>query len=356
MLLNMLDFVVFNNPLRNYLWLLFFIILGFFVSFVLVFISKNIFIRLTKITKNKVDDVIAKILSKPLPFKIVIVTIFFNIGFKFLEVSQSFTTAIKNISFLVYVLAVTLFVIKFFIGMIDEYLIPHTKKTESKYDDQLIPLLKSLIKVISFILAILVVLSNFGYNISALLAGLGIGGLAVALASKDVLENFLSGIVIFVEKPFHVGDTLKTSDGLGTIEEIGIRSTKIRTFDNTLVIVPNRNLSLNAVENITARRARRENFTIGLEYSTSVKKMEVAKNIVSKILNSNENVEHETIIIGFESFGEFSLNIRIIYWIRAMDYASFINIKDNINLSIKREFEKEKISFAFPTKTIHLKK
>ncbi len=274
MLFNILDLVFLQNPLKNFMWFIFFILLGFVVSAVVVFISKNVLNKITKHTRNKIDDIISKILSKPLPLKILIVTIFFNIGFKYLVVSEWWVTAVKNTSFFVYVLAITLFIIKFFLDIIDEYLIPHTQKTESKYDDQLIPLLKSLVKVVFFILAILVVLSNFGFNISALLAGIGIGGLAVALASKDILENFISGIVIFVEKPFKMGDTLKTSDGLGTVEEIGIRSTKIRFFDNTLVVVPNRNLSLNAVENISARRAKRENFTIGVIYSTSLKKLE----------------------------------------------------------------------------------
>lgn len=352
----MTDTILFGNTLNNFFWFFFFIALGFIVSWIIILLSRHFFIKFTKYTKTKIDDIIAKILSKPLPFKLLLITIFFNIGFNYLVVSAWWTNFIKHASFLIYVLAVTLFIIKFFIGLIDEYFAPYAKKTESKYDDQLIPLLKSLIKIVFFIIAVLLVLSNFGYNISALLAGLGIGGLAVALASKDIFENFLSGVVIFVEKPFKMGDVLKTSDGLGSVEEIGIRSTKIRTFDNTLVVVPNRNLSSNAVENISSRRARREFFTIGVTYSTSLKKMEKAKQIILKILKTNKSVEENTFLVSFESFGEFSLNIRVLYWIVERDYFKYLEIKDKINMSIKKEFEKEKIDFAFPTQTIHVAK
>jgi len=351
-----LNTVFFGNSLNNYFWFLFYIAFGVLVSWVLILLSRNILQKLTKHTKTKIDDIIANILAKPLPFKILIVTIFFNIGFKFLTVSQGFTNFIKGFSFVIYVFAVTLFLIKFCIGIIEEYLEVYAKKTDSKYDDQLIPLLKTLIKIIWFVVAVLLVLSNFGYNISALLAGLGIGGLAVALASKDILENFLYGVVIFVEKPFKMGDTLKTSDGLGTVEEIGIRSTRIRTFDNTLIVVPNRNLSNSAVENISERRARKENFTIRVIYSTETKKLEKAKDIIKKILVNNESVEKDTIFVAFESFGDFSLNIRVMYWITEDDYAKYLEVKDKINTNIKKEFEKQKISFALPSQTIYLEK
>lgn len=259
-------------------------------------------------------------------------------------------------SFIVYVFAITLFLIKFCIGIIEQYLEAYASKTESKYDDQLIPLLKSLIKIIWTVIAILLVLSNLGYNINALIAGLGIGGAALALASKDIVENFLYGIVIFVEKPFKLGDLLKTSDGLGTVLEIGIRSTRIMTFDNTIIVVPNRNLSSLAVENISKRNARKDNFTIGLVYSTSIKKLDKAKKIVANILKSNKFIEKDTFLVSFESFGDFSLNLRVIYWIPEENYAKYLEIKNNINISIKKEFEKEKIEFAFPSQTVYLSK
>lgn len=352
----MLEQIIFGNTIRNWTWFFVFIVLGVLVSWSIIFIIKNIFIKLTRITKNKIDDIIAKILSKPMPLKIIIVMIFFNIGFKFLNTSLGLKNFVKQATFVVVVLAIALFLIKFFIGLIEEYLEEYAKKSDSKYDDQLIPLLKSLVKIVFFLFAILVILSNLGYDVTALLAGLGIGGIAIAFAAKDILENLISGVTIFVEKPFKMGDTLKTSEGVGSVEEIGIRSTKIRTFDNTVVVIPNRLLSTNSVENISSRRARRENYLLTLVYGTSVTKIEKAQEIVKKILNKNENVEQDTIVVGFESFGDYSLNVRIIYWIVSLDYNEYVKTKNNINLTIKKEFEKEKIDFAFPTQTIEIKK
>jgi MscS family membrane protein len=352
----MVEFMLFGNTLVNYFWFILFIVIGFVVGSIVVYFSKHVLHKLTKYTKTKVDDIISNILSKPLPLKIVIITIFFNIGFNYLIVSVWWTKFIKEVSFLVYVFAITLFIIKFCIGLIEEYLEVYAQKTDSKYDDQLIPLLKSLIKIVFFVLAILLIISNFGYNISALLAGLGIGGLAVAMASKDIVENFLAGIVIFVEKPFKITDILKTSDGVGIVEEIGIRSTKIRTFDNTLVVIPNRNVSSNSVENISARRARKQNFSIGLVYLTSVKKMEDAKKIIINIFKSNKHIEQDSFVVSFESFGDYSLNIRVMYWISEMDYFKYLKVRDHVNMTIKKEFEKAKIEMAFPTQTVEISK
>lgn len=352
----MLEQIILGNTIMNWIMFIFFILLGFFVSWLTILIIKNIFLKLTRFTKNKIDDIIAKILSKPMPIRVIIILIFFTIGFNYLNTSAGLKNVVKQITFIVVVLAITIFLIKFFLGIIEEYLEKYAQKSDSKYDDQLIPLLKSLVKIILFTFAILIILSNLGYDITALLAGLGIGGVAVAFAAKDILENLISGVTIFIEKPFKMGDVLKTSEGLGTVEEIGIRSTKIRTFDNTVIVIPNRMLSTNSVENISARRARKENYTLGLVYGTSVAKIEKAKKIVTNILHKNQNVEQDTILVSFETFGDFSLNIRIIYWIKSLDYNEYVKTKDKINLTIKKEFEKEKIEFAYPTQTIELKK
>lgn len=352
----MLEQVIFGNTIKNYLWFLFFIALGFVVGWVMVFIVKNIFIKLTKYTRNKIDDIIVKILSKPMPIKLIILIIFFNIGFKYLKSTTGLQNFINKATFIFLVFAITLFLIKFFIGLIEVYFEPRAKKSESKYDDQIIPVIKSLIKIILFTFAFLLVLSNLGYNVTALLAGLGIGGIAIAFAAKDILENLISGVTIFIEKPFKVGDALKTSEGLGTVEEIGIRSTKVRTFDNTVVVIPNRLLSTNSVENISARRARRENYLLTLVYGTAEKKIQKAQEIIKNTLTKNKDIEHDSIVIGFESFGDFSLNIRVVYWIKAAEYDQYMAIKNKINSTIKKEFEKENIEFAYPTQTIEIKK
>ncbi len=350
-----LDYILWGNELSKYLWFVIFIIIGFIISWIIVFISRKVLFKFAKRTKNKIDDILSEILSKPLPFQLIIVTIFFNIGFKLLTVSGWWVNFISKLSLLIYVFGITLFVIKFLLGLIKEYFEVYAAKTKSKYDDQLIPLLKTAIRLVVWAIAILLILSNFGYNISALLAGLGIGGLAIAMASKDIVENFLSGIVIFVEKPFKIGDIVKTSEGTGIIHEVGIRSTKVKTFDGTIVIVPNNKISNNAVENISVRKTRKESFTIGVTYDTSSAKLSRAKKIINDILKANKAVDN-TFYITFKSFGDFSLHIKVIYYITELDYNKYLNVIDMINTDIKKQFEKEKIEMAFPTQTIELKK
>ncbi|MDD3178121.1 MAG: mechanosensitive ion channel family protein [Candidatus ainarchaeum sp.] len=350
-----LEYIFLGNTIKAYLIFIIFIFLGFIISKIFVFLTLNIFKKISKITKNKLDDIIINILSKPMPFKIIIIIIFFNIGFKYLNVLTWISEFIRIGSFLLYVLGFSLFLIKFLLGLIKEYFEKIARKTDSKLDDQLIPLLKGLSKVIVFTISVLIVLKYFGYNISALLAGLGIGGLAIAFAAKDILENFLSGIIIFTEKPFQIDDIIKTSDGFGTIEEVGIRSSKIRTFDGTLINLPNSHLTTKAVENISKRPTRKEVVKLGLTYDTSVSKLEKAKKIITNILTKEKRIS-EIFYVTFESFGEFSLNISVIYYISFVDYAIYLETIDSVNMQIKKEFEKAKIDFAYPTQTIELKK
>ena len=349
-----LDVIFWNNSIRQYLLFLLFIFLGFVATEFVVIISRKL-VNFAKNTKTKIDDILTAILEKPYPIKIVVVTLFVQIAFSFLTISKGFINIINDIAFFVYVFGISLFLIEFFKGVIKEYLEVKFKKTESKYDDQILPLIRALIKFTIWVTAIIIVLSKFNINVSALIGGLGIGGLAIAFAAQDFLGNFISGIVIFFEKPFQVDDVIQTSEGLGTIQEVGIRSTRVKTFDGTVIVIPNNKLSTNAIENISKRKMRKEKFTIGVVYDTSVAKMKLAKKIISDILKKNKNVYKDFHVI-FGSFGDFSLNIKIIYYITELDYSKYLKIKDKINMDIKSEFEKASIDMAFPTQTIELKK
>ncbi len=346
---------IFGNTLKQYLFFIVMIIIGFISTKVIVWVTKHILLSLAKKTKNKLDDIIVSILERPRPFQLIVVTIFFNIGFRYLIVSDGLKNVVTKLSFVIYVLGISLFVIKFILGLIKEYIEVYTAKTDSKYDDQIIPLLKTLTKIIIFIFAILIILANFGYNISVLIAGLGIGGIAIAFAARDMLENFISGIMIFSEKPFKVGDLVKTTEVNGTVEEIGIRSTRIRTFDNTLIVVPNSKLSMQAIENYTARNIRRVVMRLGLVYDTSTAKLEKSKQIIKDILKKTTKVT-DTQYITFDKFNDYSLDIEVIYYVAEMDYGKYLAIKDKVNFEIKKQFEKEKINFAYPTQTIITKK
>ncbi len=343
--------MILGNEIGAIIFFLVFVFLGFVLGKALARLGKILLNK--KKLKSKAYNILVDVLKHPDPIVLIILFIFINVGLSYLVVSVKLLSFVTKTSHVVYVFAIAWVIIKLVIGLIDEYLQPKMENTSAK---QVIPALRTLTIIILLIFAVLVVLSNFGYNVNTLLAGLGIGGLALAFASKDLLENLISGVMLFTEKNFNVDDTIKINDMYGSVYEIGLRSTKIKTFDGTLVVIPNTKIANGFFENLSFRTKRREFFTIGVVYDTSVAKLNKAKKIIKEVLKSQNHVDHANIFVSFEKFNDYSLDIRVIYYITEMDYGKFLKIKDQVNMKIKKQFEKEKISMAFPTQTIELKK
>jgi len=234
------------------------------------------------------------------------------------------------------------------------YLVQHAQKTDSKLDDQLSPLFSKALKVTIGIIYILWVIQEFGYNISALLAGLGIGGLAVALALQDTLANLFGSIFIILDRPFRVGDRIIVDDVDGVVEEVGFRSTRIRTLTKTLVSIPNKIVAAVKVDNVTCMPKRKVVQTIGLTYETSAEQMEQARTDIRKILKTDAGVDQEFIVVRFAEFGDSSLNITVIYFTVTADYEEYMSIKEHVNLEIMRAVDALGLSIAFPTRTLYL--
>jgi MscS family membrane protein len=199
-----------------------------------------------------------------------------------------------------------------------------------------------------------------GYDITSLIAGLGIGGLAFALAAQPLLSNLFGGLAIIADKPFQIGDRVRIDQKYeGTVKEIGMRSTVIKTYNDTLVTIPNSMIASTAIENLSIgnNKSVRFTFNIGLEYGTSNEKLEEAIDIIKHILETNKNVVQGSESAPFAAFTEFkdsSLNIAGGYTIVSPDVIG--KTRTEINLEIKKRFEKAHIKFAFPTHTIHMKK
>jgi MscS family membrane protein len=229
-------------------------------------------------------------------------------------------------------------------------------ETESKLDDQLVPFAIDGIKVLLVIFAGMFVLGAiFKANVTALVGGLGIGGLAVALAAQESLANLLGSFTIFLDKPFTVGDTVDFQGIVGTIEKVGFRSTRIRTLDKSYVTVPNKSLVGAPLNNITESTHRRARFFIGLTYDTDP---QVMKNIIAEIhdvLLRHENTNDEPVVRFFE-YAESSLNILITYLVNSNDYVLYVKVREEINFKIYEIVQRNGSSFAFPTRTVHVEK
>ena len=240
------------------------------------------------------------------------------------------------------------------VSILIHYLERFTAKTESKLDDQLVPILKKFLRIFIFVITGLIIIQNLGFSVSGILAGFGLGGFALAFASKDTLANIFGSIVIFADRPFQIGDWIKTSESEGIIEEVGLRSTKIRTFEKTLVTIPNSKVADSVIENISARPKRRISYTLGVKYSTSASRLREAVDAIKNILSLHPRVDQETILVHFTDFGPSSLNIFIYFFTDTAVWAEYLEIKEDINLKIMENLETLGVEIAFPSTSVYL--
>jgi len=352
-ILNLLDITYFNNTLYQYMVFFLFLILGILLMKIYRYVIKMYLRNLANKSKIKFDNILLDAIE--FPGMILIFTACVYIGSKFLTLPYTFHTLFDNSIKVVVILCLTWFALNLLDDILKYYVQPIVEESETKFDDQLLSPLRKLMKILILILGILTALNTVGYDITAILAGLGIGGLAVALAAQDTIKNFIAGILIFVDKPFKIGDWIKFDGGEGIVEDIGVRSTKIRTFDDSLIIAPNTNLINANIENFSEMRKRRVVVYIGLTYDTPVEKIKRAKEIIREIIE-NHSGTLPPIRINFYRFNTYSLDIRVEYFIKNFGFDYYLNTVDEINLKIKEVFDREGIEMAFPTEVIYIQK
>lgn len=204
--------------------------------------------------------------------------------------------------------------------------------------------------------AVLMVLDHMGVKISALVASLGIGGAALAFASKDTIANLFGSISIVADRPFVLGDWVKVGDVEGIVDNVGVRSTRIRTFQKTLVTIPNSVLANESVDNYSKMPTRKVVMTVGLTYSTTAEQIEQIVAEFKEILNKNPGVENGSELVNFVNFGASSLDIQLIYYTYNTDLAGYLQTMQSVNLSIMRAVEARGLSFAFPSTSLYIEK
>lgn len=306
--------------------------------------------KITEKTKTNLDDLLVDKLEEPIVYAIGILGFYW--GFQRLHFGPGVDNFFAHTFTFIFTLNITWLVIRTLDAIIEEYLTPLVSKTDSDLDDQLLPLLRKLIKIILWTLGIVIGLNNIGFDVGAVIAGLGIGGLALALAAQDTVKNIFGGIMVYIDKPFKVKDRIKIHGYDGFVEEVGIRSTRLRTLEGRLVTLPNAHFSDEAVENVTLEPSRKVVVNLGLTYETSPEKMERALEILEDITNKNENLEEDRLIC-FNNWGDFSMGILYIYYIKPT--SDIFKTQTEINMSILRQFNAEGLDFAYPTQTIYKK-
>lgn len=225
-------------------------------------------------------------------------------------------------------------------------------RTDSALDDHLVPLVEHFLHISIVVVASVLVIQELGYNVGALIAGLGVGSLAVALAAKDTLANWFGAMMIYTDRPFVQGDWIKTGALEGVVEEIGLRSTRIRTFAKTVISVPNSVLANDNIENFSRMPLRRVYFHLGVTYNTSPLMMRESLERIREILREHPGVDQGMWLVRFTDFGESALNIMVYYFTNTTAWDSYLQIREDINLRIIASLHEIGVHVAFPTRTL----
>ena len=360
-----------GNTLQDYCWFLGAILLGL--------LFKKLFSRylsrlLYKVIGKKDNEIgvekFNELLTKPIGLFIMLSIIY--LGASHIQYPPSWNLGnveefglkmmVSKVYALIYVISIFWILLKVidYVGLI---LFARAEKTENKMDDQLIPFIIEIAKILTYIFALFIIMGNvFNVNITALATGLGIGGIALAMASKESLENLLGSFTIFFDRPFTVGDMVTVGSVTGRVEKVGFRSTRIRTLDRSLVTVPNKKMIDAELDNLGMRPIRRVKFSVGLTYHTSIEQI---KKIVADMQTMIDNHPRTTNAEGkkskdkegkvrFDEFGDSSLNIFVLYYVDSPKWADLIDVRQDVNYKIMEIVKKHNSDFAFPSTTVYL--
>ncbi len=320
---------------------------------VVLFLSKRLagkyFLRLAERTVTDLDDMFAGLVDKISLLTLIVAGAY--AGAHWLEISASGQEIINQVLFAVMVIQIALWG-----NSIIYYLINKTTRLR-EYEDAsaktTLNVLGFLSKLILWSVVLLVILDNMGFNITTLIASLGIGGIAVALAAQSILAELFASLSIAVDKPFVIGDFIIVDNFLGVIEKIGMRTTHIRSLGGELIIFSNTDLLRSRIRNYKRMEERRILFGIGVVYGTPAEKVEAIPAMVQSMIEEDEMTRFDR--GHFKEYGASSLNFEFVYYVLSPEYNVFMDTQQRINFKIYRRFEDEGIEFAFPTQTLHLR-
>lgn len=340
------DIIYINIAKAFFIFIFFLLLRKVFTKYILRLLHK-----LTKKTRSNIDDEILCCFQHPLRSFFVVFGIYLGLKYLSLPIQYSiYLNKFLRISILILVLW----------GLYNftessKYLFKDIEKRLNINIDQiLIPFIAKTLRLIIVLLGVILIIAEFEYDITGFVTGLGLGGLAFALAAKDTAANLFGGIVIIIDKPFSIGDWILTPSVEGTVEDITFRSTRIRTFANAEVVVPNSKLANESITNWTRMGKRRITFNIGLTYSTSKEKIQNIISRTNEVLINHPQIHQETIFVRFDGFSNSSLDIFLYFFTKTTKWGEFLKVKEEINFIIMDIVREEGASFAFPSQSLYI--
>ncbi|MCG9874059.1 MAG: mechanosensitive ion channel family protein [Leptospiraceae bacterium] len=326
-----------------------------FIGLIFRLISKGILtiiLHLAAKSQTDWDNKIIEAISSPSGYIVSTGFWYFSLGILKLE-----GTILSILTFTIQIL-LSFFIIWFLYGLANvfsEYLIEKEPENGNNgMDKQIANLITRTIKSIIILFGVLITIQNMGINVMSLLAGLGIGGLAFALAAKDTAANLFGSIMILVDRPFKLGDWIKIGSNEGTVEEIGLRSTRIRTFYDSVISIPNMDMAVSPIDNMGQRKFRRVVANLGITYGTPTSKIESFIEGIKAIIQNEPNTRKENYHVVFNKFGDFNLEILVYVFLKVPDWSVELTTKQALYLKIIKLAEELEIEFAFPTQTLHV--
>jgi MscS family membrane protein len=346
-------FIIAGNEIWRYLVVFLIILISFSIGRLVRYFLETRGEKLKEEPHREALGIICMLVGKPVVLFLFAGGLYFS--FLFLKLTPELEGTAYSVTRIVFILSMAYLIYRL-ADVIDFFLGKWTAKSRSKIDDMLVPMFRKSIRVtIVIIVALMIAESVSGKPISTLLAGLGIGGLAFALAAQDSIKNLFGSIIILADKPFEIGDRIVIDGFDGPVEEVGFRSTKIRTLEGHLITIPNSRVANITVQNIGKRPFIRRVSDITITYDTPPEKVKRAIEIIKEILDKHEGMNPERPPrVYFTNFNDTSLNIKMIYWYHPPNYWNFQAFNQKVNLEIFQRFNEEGIEFAFPTQTIYL--
>lgn len=324
-----------------------------FVLSVIVFriIKYEIVKKLRKVadrTKAEVDDLLIKIVDKIGWYFYVFFAIY--VALKFIQVPDA-----VNVFFAYATPIVVVFIIVRSLQQFVDYGMRKLVKEKPKETETpVVNVLGRILRGALWALAFVYIISLFGYDVTTVVASFGVIGIVLAFGLQHILSDIFASFSIFFDKPFEVGDFIIVGDNLGVVKKVGIKSTRIQSLWGQEVVIPNKELTSARINNYKEMERRRVQFSFGVVYGTSAEKLEKVLEITKEIVDKIELAELDR--VHFKEYGDYSLNFEVVYYVNTPDYNTYMDIQQEINLSLKKRFEKEEISFAYPTQTVIVNK
>ncbi|MDR1814186.1 MAG: mechanosensitive ion channel family protein [Tannerella sp.] len=351
----MLDKVIYGNTVEDWAISLLIIVSAIVLNKLVAILFKNVIRKITAKSKAVFDDIIVDALEKPLLLGIMLFALWMAIDR--LQINPDYLKNINKSFTILIGLNITWLFASFASKLIEEEAEEEkVKKKKGKFyiDSKLFPMIRRAILIIVWMIGLITTLHMVGIELQAIIGALGIGGVAVAFAAQDTLKNIFAGLTILTSSSFRLGEVIKVDATEGTVVDIGIRTTSIRTYDKRLVLIPNYKLTDSVITNISSEPGRRIVMELGLTYDTAPEKMQEALKLLREIPEKIKEVKSKDLIASFTDYKDSSLNITFIYFINKT--ADIFETRSKVNSEILESFNNAGLNFAFPTSTVYIEK